>query len=65
MPPTALLETLRAIGRKVKFYGVVIGAWRIVAATVGLLAAAVLVDWLAHETGANTGRSAGRGASGA
>jgi len=55
MPPTALLETLRAIGRKVKFYRVVIGAWRIVAATVGLLVAAVAVDWLAHETGATPG----------
>ncbi len=55
MPPTALLESLRAIGRKVKLYGVAIGAWRIVAAAVGLLVGIVLIDYLAHETGAAPG----------
>ena len=32
MPPTALLETLQAIGRKVRLYGVALGAGRVIAA---------------------------------
>src|SRR5579871_1435579 len=55
MPPTALLESLKAIGRKVKLYGVALGAWRILAAAVGLLVGIVLIDYLAHETGAAPG----------
>src|SRR6476469_6876389 len=55
MPPTALLESLRAIGRKVKLYGVAIGAWRILAAAVGLLVGIVLIDYLAHLTGTSAG----------
>ena len=48
MPPTALLETLGAIGRKVKVYGIALGAGRVVAIAVALLVAAVFVDWSAH-----------------
>lgn len=50
MPPSALMETLKAIGRKVRLYAVALGAGRIVALTVGLLLAVVFVDWAAHAT---------------
>jgi hypothetical protein len=50
MPPSALMETLQAIGRKVRLYGIALGAGRVVAAAVGLLVAAVFVDWAAHAT---------------
>jgi len=39
----------------VKFYGVAIGAWRILAAAVGLLVGIVLIDYLAHMSGAAPG----------
>src|SRR5579885_1592083 len=48
MPPTALLEKLQAIGRKVKVYGVALGAGRVVAVAVGLLVAAIFLDWAVH-----------------
>src|SRR6185437_7294 len=51
MPPTALLEKLQAIGRKVKVYGVALGAGRVVAIAVGLLVAAVFLDWVVHGIG--------------
>jgi len=50
MPPTALLDRLNAIGRKLKLYGVALGAGRSITAAVGLLIAAVFVDWAAHIT---------------
>jgi hypothetical protein len=50
MPPSALMEALRAIGRKVKLYGVALGAGRIVAMAVGLLLGVVFIDWAAHAT---------------
>ena len=50
MPPSALMEALRAIGRKVRLYGVALGAGRVVAMTVGLLLGIVFVDWAAHAT---------------
>ena len=51
MPPTALLESLRTIGRKVRLYAVAVGAERFAAAMVGVLAAVVFIDWAAHMTG--------------
>lgn len=50
MPPSALMEALRAIGQKVKLYAVALGAGRIVALAVGLLLGVVFVDWAAHAT---------------
>jgi hypothetical protein len=50
MPPSALMEALQAIGRKVRLYAVALGAGRIVALAVGLLLAVVFVDWAAHAT---------------
>lgn len=50
MPPSALMETLQAIGRKVRLYAVALGTGRIVALAVGLLVAVVFVDWAAHAT---------------
>jgi hypothetical protein len=44
------METLQAIGRKVRLYAVALGAGRIVALAVGLLLAVVFVDWAAHAT---------------
>ncbi|HSZ56808.1 MAG TPA: hypothetical protein VK797_14160 [Tepidisphaeraceae bacterium] len=55
MPPTALLESLRTIGRKVRLYALAIGAEKFVTAIVGLLAAIVFIDWAAHFTGAAPG----------
>jgi hypothetical protein len=55
MPPTALLESLRTIGQKVRLYAVAIGTGRIVTAVVGLLVAIVFIDWAAHFTGATPG----------
>jgi hypothetical protein len=50
MPPSALLETLQAIGRKVRLYAIALGTGRIVALAVGLLVVMVFVDWAAHAT---------------
>ena len=50
MPPTALLETLHATGRKVRTYAIALGAGRLIAAAVAVLVAAVFVDWAAHAT---------------
>ena len=50
MPPTALMESLQAIGRRVKLYGVALGAGRVIATGVGLLLAAVFIDWAVHAT---------------
>ena len=55
MPPTALLETLRTIGQRVRAYAVAIGISRLAASAVGLLAAIVFIDWAAHFTGAAPG----------
>jgi hypothetical protein len=55
MPPTALLESLRTIGTKVKLYAVAIGVEKLVTAVVGLLVAIVFIDWAAHFTGAAPG----------
>src|SRR5215469_7602071 len=55
MPPTALLESLRTIGRKVKLYTVAIGAEKIVTACLGLLVGVIFIDWAAHFTGAAPG----------
>src|SRR5437870_3063507 len=46
MPPTALLETLQAIRRRVKLFAVAFGAGAAVMAAVGLLVGALLLDWL-------------------
>ena len=51
MPPTALLETLRTIGQKVRAYAIAIGIGALAAVAVGLLAAIVFIDWAAHFTG--------------
>src|SRR5690348_9136758 len=50
MPPTVLLETLQAIGRKVRMYALALGAGRVIAAAVGLLVAAVFIDCAVHAT---------------
>jgi len=50
MPPSALMENLRAIGQKVKLYGIALGTGRIIALVVGLLLGIVFVDWAAHAT---------------
>ena len=50
MPPSALMETLQAIGRKVRFYGIALGTGRVIAIAVGLLVGVVFIDWAAHAT---------------
>ncbi|HSU66068.1 MAG TPA: DUF4175 family protein, partial [Tepidisphaeraceae bacterium] len=50
MPPSALMERLQEIGRKVRLYGIALGTGRVIAIAVGLLLAVVFVDWAAHAT---------------
>jgi hypothetical protein len=50
MPPSALMETLLGIGRRVRLYGMAMGVGRVIAAAIGLLVATVFVDWAAHAT---------------
>ena len=50
MPPTALLERLQAIGRRVRVYALALGVSRVLAAAVGVLVAVVFIDWAVHAT---------------
>jgi len=45
MPPTAIIDSLQQVRRKVKFFSVAIGVGMVVAAAVGVLAATILLDY--------------------